>query len=448
MAENHYDIVIVGGGISGSALFYTLAAYSDIKSVALLEKYDALATLSSSGRGNSQTIHTGDIETNYSLEKAKHVKRTANMIRRYCLQYGYENKFMFAHQKMAVGIGDKEVEYMKKRYEDFKELFPYLEVYDKNKLKEIEPNIVFDDKGVERDEDIVGVGAQNHYSTIDYGSMTKTLVENAQKAKKKGYDVFFNSQVKNIKQNGQRHTLQTIKGDTFTADFVIVNAGGHSLYLAHSMGHGKEFGCLPIAGSYYVTKGHFLKGKVYMVQNPKLPFAALHGDPDVLLDMATRFGPTALSLPLLERFHGFSTFPDFIKTLNFDGKILKIFKDLLGDSDIRNYILRNFVYEIPYVNKRAFLKDIRRLVPSLKLEDIEYAKGFGGVRPQVLNKAERKLMLGEASINPGTGIIFNMTPSPGATSCLGNAERDAKLACNHLKAKFNEKKFVADLVDE
>ncbi|MDR0666908.1 MAG: FAD-dependent oxidoreductase [Campylobacteraceae bacterium] len=447
MTEKHYDVVIVGGGISGSALFYTLAKYSNIKSVALLEKYDALAALSSSGKGNSQTIHTGDIETNYTLEKARHVKRTANMVVRYCLQHGYENKFMFAHQKMAVGIGEKEVEYMKKRYEEFKELFPYLEVYNKERLKEIEPNIIFDENGNERLEDIVGVGVLDQYSTVDYGAMTQSLADNAQKVENKQFDIFLNSEVTNIKQLGKEHVLMTKKGEVFTADFVVVDAGGHSLYLAHSMGHGKEFGCLPIAGSYYTTKGHFLKGKVYMVQNPKLPFAALHGDPDVLLDMATRFGPTALVLPLLERFHGLSTVPDFLKTLNLDGKIIKILFDLFKDRDIRNYVFRNFVYEVPLLNKRAFLKDIKRLVPSLKLEDIKYAKGFGGVRPQVLNKTELKLMLGEASINPGTGIIFNMTPSPGATSCLGNAERDAKLICKHLKASFNAKAFLADLVD-
>ena len=33
--------------------------------------------------------------------------------------------------------------------------------------------------------------------------------------------------------------------------------------------------------------------KVYMVQNDKLPFAALHGDPDILKNGKTRFGPTA-----------------------------------------------------------------------------------------------------------------------------------------------------------
>ena len=35
------------------------------------------------------------------------------------------------------------------------------------------------------------------------------------------------------------------------------------------------------------------------------------------------------------------------------------------------------------------------------------------VRPQVLTKQNKKLMLGEASITELEGIIFNMTPSPG-----------------------------------
>lgn len=126
MQENHYEVVVVGGGISGSALFYELARYTDIKKIALLEKYDALATLNSKGTSNSQTIHFGDIETNYTAQKAANVKRTAQMIVKYCLQHGYEEKFMFSHQKMALGVGEEEVAYMRKRYEDFKEIFPIL----------------------------------------------------------------------------------------------------------------------------------------------------------------------------------------------------------------------------------------------------------------------------------------------------------------------------------
>jgi malate dehydrogenase (quinone) len=56
-------------------------------------------------------------------------------------------------------------------------------------------------------------------------------------------------------------------------------------------------------------------------------------------------------------------------------------------------------------------------------------------------------MLGEASINPENGIIFNMTPSPGATSCLGNAERDMLEVVKHLGLEYNEKQFLEDLTE-
>lgn len=446
MMKKHYDVLVVGGGISGAALFYELAKYTDIKNIALVEKYEKLSKLNSAGTSNSQTIHCGDIETNYTLEKATKVKETANMVVKYCVNHGLNEKILFAHQKMAIGVGDTEVAYMLKRHNDFKELYPYMEVFDKEKLAQIEPKLIFDADGKERPENVVGVGVEGgEYSTVDFGAMSEHLVSEAQKIKGKTTDVYFNAQVTSITKLGDVHVVMT-KDHTFTADFVVVNAGAHSLYLAHQMGYGLDFGCLPVAGSFYLSKKKMLNGKVYMVQNPKLPFAALHGDPDILAGGCTRFGPTALVLPKLERYVN-GTYLDFWKTLQFDGKVAKVFYDLLKDSDIRNYIFRNFFFEVPKYGKELFIKDARKIVPSLQLEDIEYAKGFGGVRPQVINKKEQKLMLGEASVNPGTGIVFNMTPSPGATSCLGNARRDVRLVCEYLGKTFDEALFKQELID-
>ncbi len=446
MMKKHYDVLVVGGGISGAALFYELAKYTDIKNIALVEKYEKLSKLNSAGTSNSQTIHCGDIETNYTLEKATKVKETANMVVKYCVNHGLNEKILFAHQKMAIGVGDTEVAYMLKRHNDFKELYPYMEVFDKEKLAKIEPKLIFDADGKERPENVVGVGVEGgEYSTVDFGAMSEHMVSEAQKIEGKTTDVYFNAQVTSITKLGDVHVVMT-KDHTFTADFVVVNAGAHSLYLAHQMGYGLDFGCLPVAGSFYLSKKKMLNGKVYMVQNPKLPFAALHGDPDILAGGCTRFGPTALVLPKLERYVN-GTYLDFWKTLQFDGKVAKVFFDLLKDSDIRNYIFRNFFFEVPKYGKELFIKDARKIVPSLQLEDIEYAKGFGGVRPQVINKKEQKLMLGEASVNPGTGIVFNMTPSPGATSCLGNARRDVRLVCEYLGKTFDEALFKQELID-
>lgn len=451
MSEKHYEVVIVGGGISGAALFFELAKYSDINNICLLEKYEDLATLNSKGTSNSQTIHVGDIETNYTFDKAKITKRTARMIEKFNLMYDLQEKIMFKHQKMALGVGEKEVEFITNRYNEFKEIFPYLELWDKEALREKEPLLVYADKERTKDrpEPIIAMGASDQYTTVDFGEMTKELVKAGQNADaSKKTDVYFNSEAEEIIKVGDKFKITTTNGAVYTADFVVVNAGAHSLYLAHKMGYGKHMGSLSMAGSFYITNGSYLNGKVYMVQNDKLPFAALHGDPDILCDGKTRFGPTALALLVLERYKGGKSIFQCLKTMNIDGSIIKIFWDLLKDSEIRNYVFKNFLFEVPGINKGLFVKDAKKIVPSLSVDDIEYAKNFGGVRPQVLNKEEKKLMLGEASINPGNGIIFNMTPSPGATSCLGNAERDITEVCNFLGKTFYHDKFLADFTDD
>ncbi len=446
MIEKHYKVVVVGGGISGSALVYELSRYTDIKNVALIEKYEGLATLNSRATSNSQTIHCGDIETNYTIEKARKVKRTTDMIVKYNLLHGYENKIMLSGQKIAMGVGDEEVAKIKSRYEEFKELYPYLELFDKNTLKGIEPRVVYDKYGNERPEDVIAMGTKNGYTTIAYGAMSNALVHDAKKDNE-NLDVYLNSEVEFIDKIGDKFYIKTKNKLSISADFVVVNAGAHSLWLAHKMGYGKDMGCISMAGSFYLTKQKLLNGKVYMVQNPKLPFAALHGDPDILAGGCTRFGPTALPLPKLERYHGLKSLPEYFQTLNFDKCIFDVLFGLMMDKEIRDYIFRNVAFEIPILNKKLFVKDAQKIVPSLSEDDIYYAKGFGGVRPQVINKTEKKLMLGEASINPKNGIIFNMTPSPGATSSLGNAERDCKEICEYLGKNFDEEKFNKELID-
>jgi len=442
---SHYDVLIIGGGVSGAALFYTLERYSDVGTVCLLEKYDAPATLNSSATANSQTLHCGDIETNYTLEKAAKVKHTAKMVEKYCLQHGYENRIIFSHQKMALGVGYDEVDFMTKRHREFSTLYPYLQVFDREALKRIEPAVIYDADGNERPEPVVGVGVQGEYTTVNYKRLSESFISNAMQGSRAHTDIFLKQQVEHIGKRGDLYEVRT-GSRTYYARFVVVDAGAHSLFLAHRMGYGLDYGILPMAGSFYRSTKHILHGKVYMVQNPKLPFAALHGDPDLLLGDLTRFGPTALMLPKLERYkHG--TYLDFIRTLRFDHNIARIFYDLLKDTDIRNYVLRNFLFEVPWLNKRLFVRDARKIVPSLQLSDIEYAPGFGGVRPQVLDKKQRKLLLGEASIDTGEGIVFNMTPSPGATSCLGNARRDVQSVCAYLGRRFDAARFDAELTE-
>ncbi len=169
----------------------------------------------------------------------------------------------------------------------------------------------------------------------------------------------------------------------------------------------------------------------------------MHGDPDIV-DGRVRFGPTALALPKLERYHA-AHFLEFLESLNPDKDVLEVFFSLLQDEDIRHYIGKNFLYEIPGVRKKVFVKEIQKIIPTIDADDIEYAQGYGGLRPQVIDKINKRLLFGEAKIN-NEGIIFNMTPSPGATSCLGNGYEDAKIVCKYLNIEFNERDFYKELV--
>ncbi|GGX87380.1 putative malate:quinone oxidoreductase [Litchfieldella qijiaojingensis] len=446
MSTPTYDVLIVGGGVSGTALLYELGRYTDLKAIGLVEKYDHVAIVNSHGRNNSQTIHCGDIETNYTLEKAKVTKRTAGMVVNFATKLAPEvrDKIVYKYPKMVLGVGKTECEFLRDRYSRFKELFPRMKLLERDDIAELEPKLV---EGRRPEVPIVAMGSTDEYTAVNYTTLSEAFVEEGKKsaeAKGMAFDVHLSTPVEDIRKEGDLFKVKTPNKGTLTARYVVVSAGGHSLLFAHRMGYGRDKSCLPMAGSFYFTP-QVLNGKVYTVQNENLPFAAVHGDPDVLVEGKTRFGPTALMLPLLERYNG-KTFFEFLKVLRLDRNVIKALWDLMRVRDIRRYIFKNFLFEVPWLRERLFLKDIRKIVPSLTVKEVSFAKGFGGVRPQLIDKEKRKLVMGEAKINPGSGIVFNMTPSPGGTSCLGNAEKDLYLAQEFLGFAIDKEAFERDLL--
>lgn len=445
MSSTTYDVLIVGGGVSGTALLYELARYTDLSSVGLVEKYDHVAIVNSHGRNNSQTIHCGDIETNYTVEKARVTKRTAGMVVNFAtkLSESERDHIVYKYPKMVLAVGAKECQFLRKRFETFKQLFPNLKLLERDDIAELEPKVV---EGRRPDEEIVALGSTDEYTAVNYTTLSEAFVSEGEKAaaeKGMNFDVRLSTAVEDIRKEGDVYKVKTDKGE-LSARYVVVSAGGHSLLFAHKMGYGLDKSCLPMAGSFYFTP-KVLNGKVYTIQNENLPFAAVHGDPDVLVEGKTRFGPTALMLPLLERYNG-KTFWEFLKVLRMDRNVVKALWDLMKVRDIRNYIFKNFMFEVPVLRERLFHGDIKKIVPSLDVKDVSFAKGFGGVRPQLIDKSKQKLVMGEAKINPGTGIVFNMTPSPGGTSCLGNAEKDMYLAQEFLGFNIDKDAFERDLL--
>ena len=447
MNQDIYDVAIIGGGVCGTALLYTLSNYTNVDRIALIEKNSAVALVNSHKNSNSQTLHFGDIETNYTLEKARKVNRAATLVKNYLLNNDSEQKIYTKYHKMVLAVGNEQVAKLKNRYQEFQQLFPALKLIDREEIAKIEPKVL---EARETDEDIIALFTEEGY-TINFQNLSQSFIDNVVSNSGKNIDIFFDQKVTQIRKlgdnYGNNYYIIKTSARTIIAKAIAVEAGAHSLLLAKSLGYGKDYALLSVAGSFYFAP-QLLKGKVYTVQLKKLPFAAIHGDPEVDDPDLTRFGPTAKVLPMLER-HNYSTILEYFQTAGLSIKAILSFIKILADLTVFKYIILNLIYDIPLIGKRLFIKQVRKIVPSITLKDLTFARGYGGVRPQIVNLNTRSLELGEAKIL-GERILFNITPSPGASTCLQNAHDDTERLIGFLGKDyyFNQQKFTADLSDK
>jgi malate dehydrogenase (quinone) len=447
MNNNTYEVIIIGGGVCGTALLYTLSNYTNIKSIALIEKEADVALVNSFTNSNSQTLHFGDIETNYTLAKAEKVNVGASLVKNYLLTKDPQQEIYTKYHKMVLGVGAEQRKQLKERYQQFKSLFPDLRLLEREEIAVKEPKVLVDRPA---DQEIMALYTDEGY-TVDFNRLAKSFVANSvsdssgnsSQNPEKTIDFLFKTKVKKITKQPHGYQIQTAD-QTITGKVVIVAAGAHSLLFAKSLGYGLNYALLSVAGSFYFAP-QFLNGKVYTVQQEKLPFAAIHGDPEVHDRAIARFGPTAKVLPMLERHH-YGSIIEYFQTAGLSLKAVLSFVKILSDPIIFKYIALNFIYDFPLIGKRLFIKEVSQIIPSIKLKDLTYAKGYGGVRPQVVNLKTQALEMGEAKIT-GDQIIFNITPSPGASTCLQNALDDTTQLINFLGSdyQFQRQQFLADL---
>ncbi len=446
-ASMKYDCLIIGGGVTGTALLYTLSKFTDLKRLCLVERYDRAAQGNSNAHHNSQTIHRGDIASNFPLSKAREIKRAADMIVNYATKLPPRERDHIIHRmpKMLLGVGGQECSYIRRRYQDFKGLYPRMQLMEKQAIADIEPNVALVNGSWRKDE-IVATGTIDDYCAVDFQILSESFTSACVRMDRhldKQITQLFGTEVTEIRKDGADYLLDTSRG-LLQARSVVVCAGAASLEMAQRMGIGLEYTTLPLAGSFYFAP-ESLNGKVYRVQDPNLPFAAVHGDNDIKERGKTRFGPTALMLPMLKRGNK-SPIGRLLSVLKDDSDVAVTLWELLKAPGSRNHLLRNFLYEVPKLNRHFFIQEIRKIVPDLKARDIEYADGFGGIRPLLIDKEAKELKMTEPKITDGAGMVFNMSPPPGGTGCLSNAEHDMRLVAGHLGASIDEHTFKQEML--
>jgi malate dehydrogenase (quinone) len=157
MSQQIHQVAIIGGGVCGTALLYLLAEYSDVNDIVMIEKYDAVATVNSHGRNNSQTLHCGDIETNYTLDKASKVKAAAEMVVNYTATLDNRDHVIFKYPKMVIGVGEIECRQLRERFTIFRDHFTSMQLLEKEDIARIEPSVVIMRNGEYRPEPCVAL---------------------------------------------------------------------------------------------------------------------------------------------------------------------------------------------------------------------------------------------------------------------------------------------------
>ena len=438
MTERRSEVIIVGGGVTGTALLWVLSRFTNVNDILLIEKNSGVAQVNSHPLNNAQTSHDGGTETNYDLPHALEVKKAATILRNYIESRKKKGLFKKTH-RMVLGVGRREVETLRKRYAEFKDAYPDLSLVGPKKLEALEPLVM---KNRDPRQAVCALFSTEGYA-IDYQKLSESFLEDALETRKE-IKVLFDTAVRSIRRENGEYVLGATKG-TFRAPVIVFAAGPYSLLFAQELGYGKEYAILPVAGSFF-SGGELVRGKVYRVQIPGRPFAEIHADADVLNQKDTRFGPTTKPLPLMER-HQYKSFFDFVKLPLISIRGLWALLKILSSNGLLSYVAKNACYDfLPFLGKLMFLREARVIIPSIKYRDLKRRKGAGGIRPQIVNLETGNLEMGDATI-VGENCIFNTTPSPGASKAPANAKRDAMRVVGFLGKKyyFDQEAFELEL---
>ncbi len=443
------DVLIVWGWIVWST-FHHLLWYTqwNIKSV-LVDRQPQVGMLNSEYTQNSQTLHEGDIESNYkTIEKIRTVHSAAAMYKSFLFKQWHDTEHLYKQMwKMLLGKWKKEVDLVTKRYEWLtlqEKVFPSNQLLEPDEIQAIEP-VLFDNHR-NLIEPLTAYYNPN-WLAIDFWKTCETLVDVTKKTRGELGEIVLGNWVKTItraNESGDLFDTELEDGMIIRSNGVVVSAGWYTPVLMKEMGYGDNIGILSIAGNYYRIKfsnKHWstpkINNKVYTVQKDGLPFAALHMDPEVDDPNIVRLGPTAFGIPYLEK-KKWTSFFDYLGILNVKHD-LKSFISIMSNEVVRTYVIRNFKYLLPFYGKWLFLKEARKIIPWLGYNDIERLEWRGGTRPQIIDRTTHALNFGEAKVfGKGENLIFNITPSPWASTAFGNAYNDVQslLQMDYFGSRF------------
>ena len=424
-SSKNYDVVLIGGGIMSATLGTLLKELDPKLSIALYERLNEVAQESSNPWNNAGTGHAALCELNYmpnptDPSKAIQINEQFQLSRQFW-SYLVEKKilgdpktFIDSTPHMTFVQGEKDVEYLAKRFESLKDqpLFSGMEFSkDPKQIAKWTPLLI---DGRDESKPIAATRIESG-TDVDFGAITSQMVNHLKAA---GVEVFTGNEVKSLYKTNKTWSLKHATG-TATAKFVFVGAGGWALKMLQKSGipEAKGYGTFPVSGEFLkttnkdlITKHH---AKVYSqaaVGAP--PMSVPHLDTRVVNGQASLlFGPYAGLNPKFLKQGSILDLPLSVRLAN----IVPYLSVAVSNLGLIKYLMT----EVTKSNAKKFelLKDF---VPNADPKDWEFITA--GQRAQVIKRDAKKggvLQFGTEVVSSADGSIAALLgASPGASTAV------------------------------
>lgn len=396
--SNKFDLGIVGGGIVGLATAYKYQLQNPDSKIVVFEKETAIGK-HQTGR-NSGVIHSGIYYKPGSYKAENCINGRAQLLE-------FAKKYNVEHDvcgKVIVATDPSELPALQKIYDrGLANKIDGISIIGPDEIKEIEPFCI----GIKA----IKVPAAG---IINYVEFSERLAEQVEKINPKS-KVLLGTKVSGSSEKDGKTIIETNKGP-FEIGKTVYCSGLQSDRMAEKDGAKLDMQIVGFRGDYYELSEQGkskVKHLIYPVPDPDFPFLGVHFTR--MIDGSVECGPNAVFSFKREGYTRTAfNLKDSIQALTFKGT-WKLFG--------KHYKQGLEEYKRAF-SKRRFLNALKKLIPSLTMEDIQPARS--GVRAQALQSDGT--MVDDFKIEMvGNNIHVLNAPSPAATSSLSIADRICKM---------------------
>lgn len=389
-----FDVVVIGGGIVGTATAMALTGRHPGLKLALLEKEEHLAAHQTGH--NSGVIHSGLYYKPGSL-KAQNCTAGREALYAFCAEH------KIPHQrcgKVVVATRDEELPALDELHRrGLANGLDGLERLDGAGLRAHEPHVA----------GIAGLFVPQT-GIVDYTRVTEAY---AAVVTARGGTVRTGCRLTGVRRDGAGLQLMTTTG-VMRSLYLVNCAGLHSDRVARLGGSDPGVHIVPFRGEYYTVqpaRRSLVRNLIYPVPDPAFPFLGVHYTR--MIDGEVEAGPNAVLALKREGYSRLSISPrDLLETCAFPGfwHLAKRYWRVGMQEYARSF------------SKSLFVRDLQRLIPELRRADV--VRAGAGVRAQAVDR--RGKLLDDFHIVVGEGMIHVLNaPSPAATASIAIGQKVA-----------------------